>query len=152
MSKILKLALLAGLVYLMIQEGPSLVEKISNMGSDLGRKSGSVSKSFCVTAAEKASESFAEGLRDFSDPPIDLDAWDEFVERVRGDIYDAQDRCDCPRNSCQRATEAIDELTALMADFTNSLKGDSLPLNPARRQETIDRFLKRAREYDRQGD
>ena len=152
MSKIFKLGLLALLVYLMIQEGPALVEKISELGAGLGRKGAAINQSECVTAAERASETLAKGLRKFSEPPIDVKEWDRFTERVREKIYEAQDRCDCPRPSCDRANEAVEEVNNLMVDFTNNLRGDSIALNPANRQETIDRMLKRAREYDRQGD
>ncbi len=152
MSKIIKLGVFVLLVYLAITKLPPLVEKVTDMGSGLGRKSSSVSESQCVSAAEKASENFAVELRNYSRPPVDLKAWDLSMERVRGNIYDAESRCDCDRNSCQRASEAIAELNGLIAAFDNSLRGDSMPLNPARQQETIDRLLKRARDFDRQGD
>ena len=152
MNKIFKLGILALLVYLIIQEGPALVEKVSDMGAGLGRKGSAIGQSECVTAAERASEALAKGLRNFSEPPIDVNAWDRFTEGVREKIYEAQDRCACPRPSCERANEAVEEVSNLMADFTNNLRGDSIALNPAHRQETIDRMLKRAREYDRQGD
>ena len=151
MGKIIKYGILVILVYFAIQKAPELVEEIANLGSNLSRKTGPVSQSHCLPAAERASESFSEGLRDFSEPPFDLDAWDYFLEDVRRDLYAAESRCDCPLDSCQRASQALDELSALIADFDNGLRGDSLPLNPARRQETIDSFLKRARELDRQG-
>ncbi len=152
MGKIIKYGILAVLVYFAIQKAPLAVEWATDLGSGLNRKSVSVSQGLCVAAAERASENFSRGLRDYSKPPFDLDAWALFVERVHGDIYTADDRCDCPRSSCLRASEAIAELTSLVADFDSSLKGEGMPLNPARRQETIDRFLKRAREFDRQGD
>ncbi len=80
-----------------------------------------------------------------------MESWDLFMERLKGQLYDADTECGCPRDSCQKATEALSELNALIADFDNSLRGSGMPLNPARRQETIDRLLRRARELDRQG-
>ncbi len=151
MGKIIKFGVFAAVVYAAIQYGPSLIDKVTDMGSGLGRKGGSVSQSRCIAQAEEASETFAREMRGYPRPPFDLDAWNQSLERVRGLVYDAENRCNCGRESCQRALEAISELNALIADFDNSLRGDGAPLNPARRQETIDRLLKRARELDRQG-
>ena len=152
MGKVVRYVVLALLVYLAWQKAPELAEWATNLGSGLSRKSVSISQSLCVSAAERASEKFSGGLRDFSKPPIDLEAWDSFVEKVREDIYDAESRCKCPKSSCQRASDALAEVNSLIANFDNSLKGQGVPMNPARQQETIDRFLRRARELDRQGD
>ncbi len=151
MGKVVKLAVFALLIYVGIKQVPPLVEKVSQMGEGLSRKGSSVSQGDCVPAAERASESFIREMRNFQKPPFDLDEWDFALERVREYTYDAEDRCNCGRDSCVRATEALSELNALIADFDNSLRGDGVALNPARRQETIDRLLKRAREFDRQG-
>ena len=151
MTKIIKYAIFAGIIYLIYVNAPTWIENISDMGSGLGRSGSSVGVGRCVTTVENASESFARGLRNYSKPPIDMDSWDLFMEELKGQIFDAETECSCPRDSCQRASEALGELNGLIADFDNSLRGDSMPLNPARRQETIDRLLKRARELDRQG-
>jgi len=151
MGKLIKIGILLFLGYFLYTEGPRYVEKIGDLGSGLNRKSTSVGQGGCIPAAEAASETFSRGLRDYSDPPIDIDAWDLFLENVKQYQYNAESECNCPRDSCQKAAEALVELSALIADFDNSLRGKGIPLNPARQQETIDRFLKRARELDRQG-
>lgn len=151
MSKVFKYGILAILIYVAIKEVPPLIDQVSEMGSGLSRKSASVSETQCISTAERASQGFVREMRNYSQPPFDLDSWDLAMEGVREHVYDAQSRCDCGRDSCQRATEALDELNLLIADFDNGLRGDGAPLNPARRQETIDRLLKRARELDRQG-
>lgn len=151
MGKLIKYAVILGLAYVAYTEGPKWVEQIGELGSGLGRKGGSVGIGRCVAATETASETFARGMRDFSKPPVDIDAWDHFMEGLKGHMYDAENECSCARDSCQRASEALDELRSLMSDFDGSLRGSNLALNPARRQETIDRLLKRARELDRQG-
>ncbi len=152
MSKLIKLGVFVLLVYLAITKLPPLIDKISDMGSGLGRKASSVNQSQCISAAERASENFTQEMRNFSRPPFDIDAWNRAMDSVRGDINDADSRCACPRSSCQRASEAISELNALISAFDNSLRGDGTPVSAARRQETIDQLLKRAREFDRQGD
>ncbi len=151
MSKLIKIGVLVLLVYLAITKLPPLLDKVTDMGSGLGRKSSSVSQSQCVSAAERASESFTDEMRNYSRPPIDLEAWSQSLESVRAHINEADARCNCDRSSCHRAAEALGELNGLIAEFDNSLRGDGVPMNPARRQETIDRLLKRAREFDRQG-
>ncbi len=151
MSKIFKLAIFALLVYVGFKQIPPLVEKVSEMGEGLSHKSPSVSQGDCVPAAERANKSFSREMRSYTKPPFDLDAWDFSMERIREFVYEAQNRCDCGRDSCQRALEALSELDLLISDFDNGLRGDDTPLNPARRQETIDSLLKRARELDRQG-
>lgn len=151
MGKIIKYGIVALLVYFAYTEWPTLLESIDDFGSDLSRTSSSVGQGRCIPAAEAASDAFSRGLRDFSDPPIDMDAWDRFREVVKGKRYDAEAACNCARDSCQRATEALSELASLVADFDNSLRGEGVPLNPSRQQETINRFLKRARDLDRQG-
>ncbi|MEM7586744.1 MAG: hypothetical protein AAF560_25365 [Acidobacteriota bacterium] len=155
MGKIVKWLIIAGLAYLAYTEGPGIVERVGqgfgDVGSGLSRQATSLGKGRCLQAAESASERFSEGLRDFSEPPIDLPSWERFNENLRGLIYDAESECSCPRDSCTRAMDAINELNSLIADFDGSLRGSGQPLNPARRQETIDRFLKRARDLERQG-
>ena len=151
MGKLIKYGLLLLLGYFAYTEGPQYVEKITDLGSGLNRKGSSVGQGGCIPAAEAASQTFGSGLRDFSAPPIDIHAWDQFLESVKQYQYDAESECSCPRHSCQKASEALVELSALISDFDNSLRGEGIPLNPARQQETIDRLLKRAREIDRQG-
>ncbi len=152
MFKIFKLALLALLAYFAYNNYASWVDSVSGIGQDLSRTGESVSQGLCVPAAEKASEAFGRGMRNYASPPIDIDAWDEFLDGVKGQIYRAETHCDCPRDSCQKAGEAINELNILIEEFDGSLRGDNVaPLNAARRQETIDKILKRARELDRQG-
>ncbi len=151
MSKIIKYGIFALVVYFVIQKAPLVVENISELGAGLSRKGSPVSQTHCLPAAERASDTFSSGLRDFSRPPFDLDAWDMFLEEVQRTVYTAENRCDCPRDSCQRASQAISELNGLIVDFDNSLRGEGVSLNPARRQDTINRMLTRARELDRQG-
>ncbi len=155
MGKIIKWVVIIGLAYFAFTEGPGLVERIGDgagdLGSGLNRGAASLGQGRCVKAAERASERFHRGLRDYSKPPIDMDSWARFTESLKGLIYDAESECNCPQDSCQRATDALTELNSLVTDFDSSLRGTGMPLNPARRQETIDRFLKRARELERQG-
>ena len=151
MGKIIKYAILAAVLYAAYTQVPVILENVDNLGSDLDRKGSGLGQGACLQAAEDASETFGRGLRDFSEPPIDLEAWGLFLEGVKERQYEAESQCSCPRESCDRASEALAELSSLISDFDGSLQGDGMPLNPARRQETIDRLLKRARELDRMG-
>ena len=151
MTKIIKYAILAAVVYWIYTQAPAWVEKVTDMGSGLGRTGSSVGLGRCVTAAERASETFGRELRNFSRPPVDMEAWDRFMEDLQSQLWDADSECSCPRESCLKAAEALSELNALIDDFDGNLRGSGMALNPARRQETINSFLKRARELDRQG-
>ncbi len=155
MGKLIKWAVIIGLAYLAYAEGPGLIERfgdgVDDLGSGLNRGAASLGQSRCVQAAEQASESFSHGLRDYSEPPVNIDSWERFKDKLEGLIYDAETECSCVQDSCQRATDAVGELNSLIADFDGSLRGSKVAFNPARRQETINRFLKRARELERQG-
>lgn len=151
MKKIIQYGILALVVYVVVTTAPKWIENVSELGSDLSRKGPELGQGRCVATAEGASETFGRGLRNFSSPPVDVDSWDVFMEGLKEKMYDAETECDCSRDSCQRASEALAELRQLIDDFDGSLRGSNMPLNPARRQETIDRLLKRAREFDRQG-
>ena len=151
MKKLLQLAIVALIAYFVFTNYESWVDSIANIGQDLSRTGEPVTQGLCVTAAERAGETFSRGMRDYASPPVDLDAWDQFVEEVKERIYRAEIHCECPRDSCARAVEAMSELNHLIEGFDNSLRGGNLTLDPGRRMETIDSMLKRARELDRQG-
>ena len=116
MGKIIKFAILAAVVYAAITEGPEILQDVTDLGSGLNRTGGGSGQGGCLQAAEYASEKFGEGLRDFSAPPVDLAEWELFLEGIREHQYKAEDECSCPRESCDRASDALSELLEQRAE------------------------------------
>ena len=81
----------------------------------------------CVIAARKAAEVFADEMRSFSKPPIDLDAWDRTYLRIENRIAAADDECDCSSPACSTAQGALGSLRELGDDFSTAARGDGTP-------------------------
>lgn len=152
MIKLIKLAIVIGIVYLVVTQAKPFVERVTEVGDGLSRRSPGVSQGHCLRTADGASESFGREMRNFAKPPFDLDEWDRFLEDWKGQLYEAESACSCPRSSCQRASEALAALSDLVEDFDNSLRGGPPASRVADRMDRVNRLLKRARDLDRQGD
>ena len=101
----------------------------------------------CVDAAERASEVWGSGLRQFINPPYDMAAWDAFRLRTQESIESAEQRCTCGEGSCSASRQAMSELRALIADMDASIRaGSPPPADAVQRQEAIDNALTSARD------
>ena len=106
----------------------------------------------CVRAAEQASETWGSGLRQFVNPPYDLDAWSSFRGRVDAKIDTANSACNCPAASCDAAKGAMRDLRALAGDLDSAIRsGGSLPGDVVQRQEAIDNQITNAGDLARSG-
>ena len=109
-------------------------------------------KDSCVANAERASEVWGSGLREFMNPPFDLASWEDFRSRTQQAIDYAEQKCTCGANSCATARQAMSELRALIFDFDGAVRSGSPPPAAAvQRQEAVDNALESAREQLRQG-
>jgi hypothetical protein len=93
----------------------------------------------CVPAAERASDAWGNGLRQFINPPYDLEAWSTFRNDVETRISSAESACSCPADSCVKSRDAMRDLRALMTDMDASIRsGSPPPSDVVQRQEAID--------------
>jgi hypothetical protein len=106
----------------------------------------------CVSAAERASEVWGSGLRNFVNPPYDIAAWDEFRSRTDQAISAAERKCSCNADSCTTAKSAMSELRALIGEMDSSIRYTSPPpVGIVQRQEQIDNAISSARDLVSQG-
>ncbi len=147
MVKIIKLALIALLLYIAYTRGlPLLRQQLGEgLGGDDRPQSG------CVGAAERASDIFDERIGRVSGPGTDPQVWDDFRRSVDDAIYTARSRCDCRLESCDKAQEALSALSDQLARFDERFRSGSMAQNPVQQQTRIHRLIGEARELARQG-
>ena len=144
MGKLVAVAIVIGLAYLFLTNGREW------LGGNSGGPRGAISEEgqaseACIDAVEYANDSFAEELRRHSPPPIDQDAWSTTMSSIDGLIGEAENKCYCSTASCDKASEALDELRSLVYDFDSLASGTATGWsNPGTRQETIQRLLRAA--------
>lgn len=105
----------------------------------------------CVQRAERASETWGGGLRQFVNPPYDLNAWSEFRGRVDSSINAAEAECDCAGESCEKARSAMRDLRALVSDLDSTIRNGSAASDLVQRQERIDDRINEAAQLARDG-
>jgi len=84
-----------------------------------GTRSAAVSgaEGSCVRSAEQASEAWGSGLRNFVNPPFDLNAWSSFRNGVEAKIQEAESDCGCASESCTQAKAAMSDARTQAARF-----------------------------------
>ena len=130
MAKIIKLALIAFLLYIAYTQGLPLLRQ--QLGEGLGGDD--TPRSGCVGAAERASDLFGERVGRVSGPGTDPQVWDDFRRSVDDAIYDARSQCDCRLESCDKAREALSALGDQLAQFDQRFRSGSMAQNPAQAQ------------------
>jgi hypothetical protein len=154
MKILVRLAILAVLIWAGIEYGAPWIEKISSGIASTGRPA-SGSTSGCVAAAEDASSSFGETVVKRATLPLDVDAWDRAYQRDRERVQRARDICHCfeveseDTSACEEANRALDLLEDFMTEMDKGLRSGNPPLNAPRLQELIDEHLVRARNLAR---
>lgn len=105
----------------------------------------------CVRSAESAAETWGSGLRQFVNPPYDLDAWSTFRGNVESGINAAEADCDCAGESCEKARGAMRDLRSLVNDLDSTIRSGSDASDFVQRQERIDNAINDAAELARAG-
>lgn len=105
----------------------------------------------CVQSAENAAETWGSGLRQFVNPPYDLNAWSSFRGNVESEINAADADCDCAAESCGKARAAMRDLRSLVSDLDSTIRSGSDASDFVQRQERIDNALSEAAELARDG-
>jgi hypothetical protein len=109
-------------------------------------------ESSCVSAAQRASESWGGGLHSFVNPPYDLGAWSNFRSDVDAKISAAESQCRGLSPSDVEARTAMKELRSLAGDLDTSIRAGSPPPDDAvQRQEAIDTKIETAAALTKSG-
>ena len=145
MGKLMAVAIMIGLAYLFLTKGQEWLGGSAGSSRGATSEEGQASEA-CIYAVENANDSFADELRQHSPPPIDQDAWSATMSSIEELIAEAEDSCYCSTASCDKASEALDEVRSLVYDFDSLASGSASGWsNPGTRQETIQRLLGDAR-------
>lgn len=100
----------------------------------------------CVGAAERASDAWGTGLRQFFDPPYDAGAWSGFQRDVQTAIASAESQCGCAAKSCETTRNAMRDLRGFISEMDTAIRtGASPPSDAVQRQEAIDNQIASAR-------
>jgi len=99
----------------------------------------------CSGAAQRASEAWGSGLRQFVNPPYDVNAWSTFRGEVESKITSAELQCNCSAESCVKTRGALTDLRGLISDLDRSIRNGSEPPSDAvSRQDSIDTRISEA--------
>jgi hypothetical protein len=153
LSKVINLILLAAVLYFGYTQ---VIPWFRSLGSGPGSKSfsdpGAGEGGRCVTAARQAAEVFSEEMRSFSQPPIDVDAWDRTYLRIENRISNADQACACSRPACFTAQGGLGTLRELGDDFSRAARGAGTPpINAASAMNRVYDALDLAAEQARSG-
>lgn len=146
-DRIVKLVVVAAIVFVAWKY---VVPWIKEEGGG-GKTSVTSSDNMCVRGAERASETWGSGLRQFVNPPYDLNAWSSFRGNVESRISDAESACSCSAESCTKVREAMRDLRSLVADLDSTIRNGSEPSGFVERQGAIDDKINEAAELARAG-
>ena len=147
MRKLVGLAVVAFLLYQGYKTGLPWIQdrlEIGRLGSTpVGEHGESM---LCVELAEQANATFGDMVRQFSNPPIDQQAWTLAFISINGDIGSAQSACGCSSEACNTAALAVSRLRDLALSFDGIARGNARGIgNPASQQARIDELLGDAR-------
>ena len=143
MSKLLGLAILAILIYLVLTQGMPWLK--TSMGSGAGPDDGGES-AYCISQVDAASDAIADELIPNARPPVDAGVWGTVLVRVGGRLAAAENACSCPTAACAKGTDAVHELRTMFDELDDMARGNPMGFgNPARRQERVYSLLDEAR-------
>lgn len=148
MGRILSLAIVAFLIYIVLTQGLPWLK--GQLGAESGGEAsggGGEREYRCVETAWQANETLISQIRSFSRPPVDAEMWGVAFAEVMRDIGTAEVECGtCLTAACGKAGTAAAELRDLAMQFDGVVRGDASGWsNPARQQERINQLLDDAR-------
>ena len=157
---LIKLAVIAAALYFAYTQILPLVQDNLRFGGEASQRSsldhgsdgGEDDGLRCVRRAESANNRLGDYLSLFRRPPFDQERWQTVVENVEDGIRTAEVSCDCPLRSCDKAMEALANLSSVLADLDAQITGSATSVrNPARRQERVNDLLDEAKALARRG-
>jgi hypothetical protein len=99
----------------------------------------------CIALAQRASETWGRGLRQFVNPPYDASAWGSFRGDVDSQIRTAERECSCMEPSCKKTQAAMRTLRDLVSEMDIAIRNGSAPPDDAvQRQEAVDNQIDEA--------
>lgn len=106
----------------------------------------------CITLAQRASETWGRGLRQFVNPPYDPSAWGSFRGDVDSQIRAAERECSCMESSCKKTQAAMRTLRDLVSEMDTAIRnGSSPPADAVQRQESVDSQIDEAAQLVKSG-
>ena len=149
LGRIVRIVVVVAIAFALWKYGvPWVKEKTAGVTSPAASASGGSS---CVRSAERASETWGRGLRQFANPPYDLNAWSSFRTNVESQLNAADVECACAGESCEKARGAMRDLRQLMNDLESTIRNGSDASDFVQRQESIDTRINEAAELARAG-
>lgn len=148
MNRFIRIAIILVVVFFVSKHVLRMVKKQDSGGTTSTTRS----DNSCVRGAERASEKWGSGLRQFVNPPYDLNAWSSFRSDVESNINAAEIACDCTAESCEKARSAMRDLRALTNDLDSAIRNGSDASGFVERQEAIDNRISEASELARDRD
>lgn len=96
----------------------------------------------CQFEARAANDYFGSRIGGFTNPPYDMQAWDQFKSGTESRISRAESKCSCSDPPCTRANEAMSELRTMLGELDSAIRsGGSPPTDLVQRQERINQAL-----------
>lgn len=153
MKALIKLAILAAIIWAAITYGSPYLEKISKgIAGDAGPADGT--SQTCIRAAFDASETFGDVVTSMRVPP-DMDRWDAGLAKARSAYDRAERTCECfnvegfAQPACDEAKKGLQELDRFMRAMDDGFRRGRPVLNAPNFQERVDQHLNRAEQLGR---
>ena len=146
MKSVVKLAVLAALLYLGYTKGMPWLERLQQSKQDQSvEQEQNAASADCVALARTAADTLGSELIPLAAPQTDRGTWGTALIRTGGALTDADNACRCGTKSCLQASVALIEMRQVIDSLNSALRGTAPPLiNPANSLEHVDRLLDEA--------
>ena len=146
LNRLITIAVVIALVYFLLTMALPMLQKQFGGSSPVTESTAESADATCVDGAVQANDRLVSTARSYGQPPVDVDAWSNEVWKIESELQTARSTCSCGSDSCRAATQALDEMSALLSNLDGMVRGDSPGFaNPGNQQERINQFLDQAR-------
>ncbi len=145
-NTLVKLVIAAVVILFLWKQGlPWLARHQAQSNPEAARPSGTSSATNCVFEARAASDLWSGSIGRFTNPPYDMQAWNNLMSQVQGRIGRAEQKCSCDDDACKPGRQAMDDLRSVVNEMDSAIRGNAAPpLDIVQRQERIDNALDEA--------
>ena len=152
MRGIVKLAVLAGLVYLGFEYGRPWIERLDE-GSAAGGTAVSAEAgddvATCLEWTRSASNALDGATTVMGTPPYDAAAWANLESRLLSQVGEARAACSCAHDACETANAALDAMEGIVGDYAAAVAGDGTLTDLARQYDEVHGLLATAQSQAR---